>query len=69
MSNNFNFDDAADIRNVNIDDTLSGEERIAEYVRQLNYDPKHYLCGEFKVTAIYPKDASTFEQCIGGLTT
>ncbi len=55
-----------DIRNVSVDRSLPREKRIAEYLRQIK-DPRHYLCGEFIVTADFATNGATIEDCLRGL--
>jgi hypothetical protein len=59
--------DLVDIHEVSIDKNLTRQERILEFVRQIK-DPYHYICGKFKITAIFPQDAPTLEDCLRQLS-
>jgi len=52
-----------DIRDVSVDMSLSKEERIAEFVRQIK-DPYHFRCGKFIVTAKFADNGVTLEDCL-----
>jgi hypothetical protein len=66
MSNMKEYADLVDIRDVSIDKTLSKQERIAEYVRQIK-DPYHFKCGKFTVTARFAENGISLEDCLHGL--
>jgi hypothetical protein len=55
--------DLIDIRNISIDRTLPKQERITDFVRQIK-DPYHFKCGKFAVTAKYPENGITLEDCL-----
>jgi hypothetical protein len=55
-----------DIRDVAVDQSLSKDERIAEFVRQIG-DPYHFRYGEYTVTARFPQDAPTLEDRLKGI--
>ena len=53
-------DTLVDIRNVMVDKSLSREERIAEYVRQIK-NPYRFRCGQFIVSASFADSGPTLE--------
>ena len=55
-----------DIRDVSVDKSKSEIERLVEYVQQIG-DPYHFMCGPFKITAIYPDDAPSIDDCLRGV--
>lgn len=55
-----------DIRDVKVDESLSKDERIAEYLRQIK-DPYNFKCGNFEITAKYTENAPTLEDCLRSL--
>lgn len=52
-----------DIRDVAVNKNLPKQERIAEFVRQIQ-DPYHFRCGKFTVTARFAEDGPTLEDCL-----
>jgi hypothetical protein len=63
MRTTINTADLVDIRDVQVDANLSRKERVSEYNRQIK-DPNHYKCRGLTVTAKYPKNGATFEECL-----
>ena len=57
------FEELVDIRDVIVDKSLSREERIAEFVRQIK-NPYHFKCGNFTVTARFADTDVTLEDCL-----
>lgn len=57
-----------DIRDVTVDKSLSREERIAEYLRQIK-DPYCFKCGKFTVQARFADNGVTLEDCLQRLLT
>ena len=53
----------ADIRDVSVDQTLSKEERIAEFLRQIK-NPYCFRCGKFTVRAQYAENGVSLEDCL-----
>ena len=53
----------ADIRDVSVDQTLSKEERIAEFLRQIK-NPYCFRCGKFTVRAKYADNGVSLEDCL-----
>ena len=53
----------ADIRDVSVDQTLSKEERIAEFLRQIK-NPYCFRCGKFTVRARYAENGVSLEDCL-----
>lgn len=51
-----------DIRDVAVDKKLPREERVAEFVRQIN-NPYHFKCGKFTVRASFAANGGTIEDC------
>ena len=66
MPENIKTKDLVDIRTVTVNKTLPKQERIIEFVRQI-YDPYNYKCKEFDITAYYPPNAPSFEDCLYGI--
>jgi len=56
-------DELADIRDVNVNENLPKQERIAEYIRQIR-NPYHYKCGKINVRARFNKNGPTIEECL-----
>ena len=52
-----------DIRDVSVDQALSKEERIAEFLRQIK-NPYCFRCGKFIVKAKYADNGVTLEDCL-----
>ena len=53
----------ADIRDISVDQTLSKEERIAEFLRQIK-NPYCFRCGKFTVRARYADNGVSLEDCL-----
>ena len=53
----------ADIRDVSVDQSLSKEERIAEFVRQIK-NPYCFKCGKFTVRAQFADNGVSLEDCL-----
>ena len=53
----------ADIRDISVDQTLSKEERIAEFLRQIK-NPYCFRCGKFTVRAQYAENGVSLEDCL-----
>lgn len=53
----------ADIREVSVDPNLPKEERIAEFLRQIQ-NPYCFRCGKFTVRAQFAKNGVTLEDCL-----
>ena len=53
----------ADIRDVSVDQNLSQEERIAEFLRQIQ-NPYCFRCGKFTVRAQFAENGVTLEDCL-----
>jgi len=58
-----NIDDLVDIRTVKVDQTLSYEERLVEYVRQIK-NPYLFKCGKYVIRAKYRKDGRSFQDSL-----
>ncbi len=56
-----------DISTVKTDPDLPKPNRVVEYVRQLNGDPHHYICNDFKVTELHPATGPSLEDCLRGM--
>lgn len=56
-------DNLVDIRTVSVDPSLSREERIAEFVRQIG-NPYCFKCGKFTIRAQYAENGPTLEECL-----
>ena len=56
-----------EISSVKVEQDLPKLEKIVEYVRQLNGNPNHYICGKFKITAIHPDSGPSLEDCLQGM--
>jgi len=52
-----------DIRDISVDQSLSKEERIAEFLRQIK-NPYCFKCGKFIVRARYAQNGVTLEDCL-----
>ena len=63
-----NIDNAGlvDIRTVTVEKNLPPKERYADYKRQIK-NPRRFKCGIFTVTAIYPENGATIEDCLRGM--
>lgn len=53
----------ADIRDVSVDQSLSKEERIAEFLRQIK-NPYCFRCGKFTVRAQFADNGVSLEDCL-----
>lgn len=56
-------DELVDIREIRVDGSLSREERIAEFVRQIK-NPYCFKCGEFTVRVQYSQNGPSLEDCL-----
>jgi hypothetical protein len=65
VSDNTPAAELVDIITVSVDKDLSEFERLVEFVRQV-IDPEHFMCGPFRITAIYPHDAGAMVDCCRG---
>ena len=52
-----------DIRDVSVDQSLSKEERIAEFLRQIK-NPYCFRCGKFTVRARFAENGVSLEDCL-----
>ena len=52
-----------DIRDVSVDQSLPKEERIAEFLRQIN-NPYCFRCGKFTVRAQFAENGVSLEDCL-----
>ena len=55
-----------DISTVMTDKDLPKFERTVDYIRQIK-DPYHYKSGKFNITAYFPENAPSMEECLQGL--
>jgi len=53
----------ADIRDVSVDQNLSKEERIAEFLRQIK-NPYCFKCGKFTVRVQFADNGVSLEDCL-----
>lgn len=53
----------ADIRDVSVNPNLPKEERIAEFLRQIQ-NPYCFRCGKFTVRARFARNGVTLEDCL-----
>lgn len=53
----------ADIREVSVDQNLTKEERIAEFLRQIK-NPYCFKCGKFTVRARFSENGVSLEDCL-----
>ena len=53
----------ADIRDVSIDPNLPKEERITEFLRQIQ-NPYCFRCGKFTVQARFARNGVSLEDCL-----
>ena len=53
----------ADIRDVSVDQNLPKEERIAEFLRQIQ-NPYCFRCGKFTVRAQFAENGVSLEDCL-----
>jgi hypothetical protein len=63
MCTTINKNELVDIRDVQVDSSLSRNERIKEYNKQIK-DPCHYKCGKLTVTARFPNNGVSIEDCL-----
>ena len=68
MLEKINNTELIDIRTVAVEKSLSQNERLIEYVRQIK-NPYHFKCGECTFTAIYPENTQPFVDCLRGAIT
>ena len=52
-----------DIRDISVDQALSREERIAEFLRQIK-NPHCFKCGKFTVHAQFAENGVSLEDCL-----
>lgn len=57
------IDSLADIKDVSVDKSLSREERIAEFVRQIK-NPYCFRCGKYIVRARFADNGVSLEDCL-----
>jgi hypothetical protein len=55
-----------DQRTVNINRELPKSERLVDYVKQIK-NPYHYKCGTVTISAYFPDEAPSFEECMQNL--
>lgn len=55
-----------DISTVNVDKSLSKEEKLLEFTRQIK-GPYHFNCKGYEVTVSYGTKKLTFEECLVGI--
>ena len=53
-----------EIRSINVDKNLTYEEKLIEFVRQMNGDPYHFRCGKYSITASYNQNGLSFEDSL-----
>ena len=63
FSNRVNQAELADIQTIAVDQTLSKEERIAEFLRQIK-NPYCFKCGKFTVQAQFSSNGVSLEDCL-----
>lgn len=63
MSENIDYANLVDIRDVSVDKSLPRNERIIEFVRQIK-DPCHFKCGKFIITAKFSENGPSIEDCL-----
>ena len=56
-------DSLADIKDVSVDKSLSREERIVDFVRQIK-NPYCFRCGKFIVKARFADNGVSLEDCL-----
>jgi len=61
-------DKLVDISTVSTNKDLPKQERINEFARQIK-NPYFYKSGTFSVTARFPKNGPSFEECLQGMVT
>ncbi len=52
-----------DIRDINIDVSLPKDEKIREYIKQIN-NPYHFKCGDITVKLKHVSTKKTIEDCL-----
>lgn len=65
-SNKTDLSELVDIRSVKIDRTLSYEERVADYVRQIK-NPYHFRCGKYSIRVSFNENGPSIEECLRNL--
>jgi predicted small secreted protein len=55
-----------DISTIMVKQDLPKSEKIVEYVRQVK-DPFRYISGRFTITAKFPDNAPSIEECLQGM--
>ena len=63
MCENIPAAELVDIRTVLVDKSLSKQERIAEFIRQIK-NPYQFKCGDFIVTTRFAAEGSSLEECL-----
>ena len=63
MHENAETVELVDIRTVVVDKTLSKQERIAEFIRQIK-NPHQFKCGKFIITTRFSECGPTLEECL-----
>ena len=63
MKNKTSVAELVDIRDVSVDKSLTKNERITEFIRQIK-NPYHFKCGRFTVTARFTEGGPTLEDCL-----
>jgi len=58
-----NRDNLIDIQSITVDKTLTKEERIADFIRQIG-NPYCFKCGKFIVKARYADNGPSLEECL-----
>lgn len=61
--NHMNQAELADIQTVTVDPSLSKEDRIADFLRQIG-DPYCFRCGKFTVRAQFAPNGVSLEDCL-----
>ncbi|GHU95697.1 hypothetical protein FACS1894208_08960 [Clostridia bacterium] len=61
-------DSLIDIRDIQIDGTLTKRERILQFLRQI-INPHRFRCGAFTVTVRYTENGPTLEECLRNIVT
>ena len=56
-------EELVDIRDISVDPSLAKNERIAEFLRQIQ-NPFLYRCGKFTVRARYSQNGMSLEDCL-----
>jgi len=66
MQTTTNNYDLIDIRDVIVSKSMSRQERIADFIKQIK-NPHHFRCGQFTVTVKYSDNNTTIEDCLRGI--